>query len=86
MRHRELTTPEWERRLEQLIADRYYKQLAASGALQNAIRQGTEAGRSRYITGLMPGRDARQRMSSQRQQREAERQLRAQQRLASISS
>jgi hypothetical protein len=73
MRHRELTTPELERRLEELIADRYYKQLSGDKAWRNAIRQGIEAGRSRYIANLMPGRVTRQRELLQRRQREAER-------------
>jgi hypothetical protein len=71
MRHRELTTPELERRLERIIADRYYNQLSGERISQNAIRQGVEAGRSRYIASLMPGRATRQREFLQRQQREA---------------
>ena len=73
MRHRELTTPELERRLEQLIADRYAERVAGSRVLQNTIRRGVKAGRSRYIASLMPGRATRQREFLQRQQREAER-------------
>jgi hypothetical protein len=81
MRYRELTTHEWERRLEQLIADRYYKQLARNNALQNAIWQGVQSGHSRYIAGLMPGRVTRQREFIWRQQRKAECQRNAHQRL-----
>jgi hypothetical protein len=85
MRHRELTTPELERRIERIIADRYYNQLSGERISQNAIRQGVEAGRSRYIASLMPGRATRQREFLQRQQREAERRRWAQQRLVQVT-
>jgi hypothetical protein len=85
MRYRELTTPELERRLEQIIADRYYNQLSGERISQNAIRHGVEAGRSRYIASLMPGRATRQHALLQRQQRETKRQRRAQQRIAAAS-
>jgi uncharacterized protein YllA (UPF0747 family) len=84
MRYRELTTPELEQRLERFIADRYHKQLAGNNALQNAIQQGVESGHARYVANLMPGREAQQREILQRQQRKAERQRNAQQRLATL--
>ncbi len=60
MRYRELTTPEQERRYEELIADRIYAALNNSRISREAVRLGIKSGWNRFTTSLMPGRQAQQ--------------------------
>ncbi len=78
MRYRELTTPEWERRYEELIADRIYNQLNNSRISREAVRLGIKRGWNRFTTSLMPGRQAQQeRLRARQALRDAEHRAKA---------
>jgi hypothetical protein len=69
MRYRELTTPELERKLEDLVADQIRRRLELSRAQMNAIQSGIKKGRDQYIANVLhPGREARKRELLQRRQ------------------
>lgn len=61
MQYEEMTSPELERRLEELIADRVLKRLNAQRLYRDAVIQGVKRGQSKYIAQLMPAKAARKR-------------------------
>ncbi len=67
MRYREITTPELERRLEKLVADRVLNRLNAGRIYSDAVVQGLKGAQSKYIAQLMPGRTAKRRALLHRQ-------------------
>jgi hypothetical protein len=78
MRYRELTTPEQERRYEELIADRIYAALNNSRISRQAVAAGSKQGWNRFTTSLMPGRQAQQeRLRARQALRDAEQRAKA---------
>jgi hypothetical protein len=78
MRYRELTTPEWERRHEELIADRIYAALNNSRISRQAVAAGSKQGWGRFVASLKPGRQAQQeRLRARQALRDAEHRAKA---------
>ncbi len=78
MRYRELTTPELERRYEDLVADRIYTSLNNSRISREAVAVGIKRGWGRFVASLMPGRQARlERLRAKQELRNAEQRAKA---------